>query len=112
MLVTRDRALGVAGACIISFGGFAAGFLACVHERLVPETALRPLAGQPNGDALESVREGVLHSLRPFQAGYIMRDPSKIDSFMHDLVDPDTGVLIVGTDESHWTGLTPKSETA
>jgi hypothetical protein len=102
MLVARARAVCVAGAFIIFFGGFAAGFLACVRERLAPKTALRPFEGQLSGDAPESVREGVLHSLQLFQAGYIARDPGKIDFFMNDLVDPGTGVLIVGTDESHW----------
>jgi hypothetical protein len=103
MLVTRARALGVAGAFILFFGGFAAGFIACVQERSVAKTAARPLDGQHSGDAPAGVREGILNSLQLFQAGYVARDPSKIDSFMHDLVDPDGGILIVGTDESHWT---------
>jgi len=100
MTFPRARAFCVAAASLIFVVGFLFGFISSLHVKPVARSAPRPAGIQPYGDASQSVRAGVLHSLQLFQAGYTARDPGKIN--MHDLFDPDTEILIVGTDEPNW----------
>jgi hypothetical protein len=100
MIVTRARVLCAFAAFITFFGGFTAGYFACVHAKRVAKTAPRPIVVQPSGDASETVRKGVLRTLETFQAGYTTPDISKID--MQDLFDIHGDNLIIGTDEATW----------
>ena len=89
-------------AALLVFGGFASGFIACLHLKSAPSSEARQQFLQQAGDAPPLVREGVLVALRAFQDGYIKRDPKDLDSFMSRLFQKNDDVVILGTDGGEW----------
>jgi ketosteroid isomerase-like protein len=89
-------------AVLLVFGGFASGFVACLHLKIAASSDTRQQYLQQAGDALPPVRAGVLTALRAFQDGYIKRDPKDLDSFMSRLFRQSDDVLILGTDAGEW----------
>lgn len=96
------RIVAALAAVLFVFGGFAAGFISCLHLRSAPSSEVRKMYLQHTGDASPSVRLGVLTALRAFQDGYVKRDPNDLDSFMSRLIAKSDDVLIVGTDAGEW----------
>ncbi len=89
-------------AVLLTLGGFASGFIACLHLKSAPSSEVRKLYLQHSGDASPEVRLEVLKALRAFQDGYAKRDPTDLDSFMSRLIAKSDDVLIVGTDAGEW----------
>jgi hypothetical protein len=100
--LNRKRILFALVAVLLLFGGFASGFIACLHLKSAPSSEARMQYLQQAGDAPPFVREGVLVALRAFQNGYINRDPKNLDSFMSRLFQKDDDVVILGTDGGEW----------
>ena len=89
-------------AVLLFIGGFASGFISCLHLKSSASREVRATYLQHAGDAPPSVRSGVLTALRAFQDGYIKRDPDHLDSFMSRLIAKNEDVLILGTDAGEW----------
>lgn len=91
------RLLVASAAALLLVGGFAFGFLACLHLKSASPQAIRDRQLRTAGDAPPAIRAEVLASLRDFQEGYVKRDPRRLDSFMNQLFPKDNDVLILGT---------------
>jgi len=96
------RIVAALAVALLVFGGFASGFISCLHMRSAPSSEVRNAYLQHAGDASPSVRLGVLTALRAFQDGYAKRDPNNLDSFASRLIAKSDDVLIVGTDAGEW----------
>jgi len=98
------RALFASAAGLLLLGGFAFGFVSCLHLRNVTSTEAQTRQLLVTGDAPPKVREGVLTSLRAFQEGYVKRDSNNLESFMSRLFAKDGDVLMLGTEggASEW----------
>ena len=100
--LNRKMLFSALAAVLLMSGGFAAGFISCLHLRnSIPDEA-RKLYLHDAGDAPPAVRAGVLTALRAFQDGYIKRDPKDLDSFMSRLFAKNDDLLILGTDAGEW----------
>ena len=101
-LKTHSRyALFVLGPCLL-FVGFAVGWKT---SRLLvvsadSEVQLKYLYNK--GTASDSVRAGVLDTLRKFQNGYRRRDLKHLDSFMESLFPHDQDTRAIGTGFNEW----------
>ena len=82
--------------------GFVSGWIAQTKMRFLGEAVVEASAIARHGDASGSTREGVLESMREFQAGYTDRDVKRIDPFMERLFPSKGEVLLLGTESSEW----------
>ena len=98
--MSRRSLLIIASGLII--GGFAIGWLASRRFTLFANAETQRLYLRETGDAPDSVRSGVLQSLRAFQEGYRKKDPKELDAFMGQLFSKDRDALIIGTDVNEW----------
>ena len=87
---------------LLMVGGFAFGFVSCLHLKSVASSDLRQQYLLQTGDAPAPVRAEVLVALRAFQEGYIRRDPKQLDSFMFRLFPESDDILLLGTDADEW----------
>ena len=109
--LTRKRVLLALAAVLLMVGGFAFGFVSCLHLKSVTSSDLRHQYLLQTGDAPASVRAEVLVALRAFQEGYIRRDPKELDSFMYRLFPENDDILLLGTDAGEWVrGYRPVAE--
>jgi hypothetical protein len=109
--LTRKGVLSVLAAVLLMFGGFAFGFVSCLHMKSVASGDRRHRYLLQTGDAPAPVREEVLVALRAFQEGYTRRDPKDLDSFMHRLFPENSDILLLGTDADEWVrGYRPVAE--
>jgi hypothetical protein len=76
--LTRKRILLALAVALLMAGGFAFGFVSCLHLKSVASSDLRHQSLLQTGDAPASVRAEVLAALRAFQEGYIRRDPKEL----------------------------------
>lgn len=90
----------LAGSFLVA-GGFAFGFVACLHLNSFASDDLRRQYLQ-NGDAPALVRARVIVKLKGFQDGYVRRDPKELDSFVHRLFPDNDEILLLGTDAGEW----------
>ena len=88
--------------CFLMAGGFAFGFVACLHLKSFASDELRRQYLLQKGDAPALVRAKVIASLRAFQDGYVRRDPKELDSFVHRLFADNDEILLLGTDAGEW----------
>jgi hypothetical protein len=100
--LNRIRIVSGLAAALLFIGGFAFGFVACLHLKSAASKDIRAEYLRHAGNAPPSVRSGVLTTLRAFQAGYIKRDPKDLDSFTSRLIAKSDDVLILGTDAGEW----------
>jgi hypothetical protein len=100
--LTRKRILSVLAVALLLVGGFAFGFVSCLHLKSTTSSDLRHQYLLQTGDAPASVRAEVLTALRAFQEGYIRRDPRELDSFMYRLFPENDDILLLGTDADEW----------
>lgn len=100
--LTRKRVLSALAVALLTFGGFAFGFVSSLHLKHSTPTGLNHQYLLQAGDAPPPVRGEVLVSLRAFQEGYIKRDPRELDSFMRRLFPENDDILIMGTDSDEW----------
>jgi SnoaL-like domain len=109
--LTRKRILSALALALVMLGGFAFGFVSCLHLKSVASSDLRHQYLLQTGDAPASVRAEVLAALRAFQEGYIRRDPKELDSFMYRLFPVNDDILLLGTDADEWVrGYRPVAE--
>ena len=109
--LTHKRILLALAVALLTVGGFAFGFVSCLHLKSVASSDLRHQYLLQTGDAPASVRAEVLAALRAFQEGYIRRDPKQLDSFMHRLFPENDDILLLGTDADEWVrGYRPVGE--
>src|ERR1700722_11146351 len=100
--LNRVKVYSALPAVLLVFGGFASGFVSCLHLKSAASRDARQRYLQQPGNASLAVRAGVLTALRAFQDGYIKRDPKDLDSFMSRLFQKNNDVLILGTDAGEW----------
>lgn len=96
------RIFSVLAAALLLFGGFASGFISCLHLKSAASEEIRTEYLHHAGNAPPMVRSGVLTTLRAFQDGYIKRDTKLLDPFMSRLIAKNDDVLILGTDAGEW----------
>ena len=87
---------------LLMAGGFAFGFVACLHLKSFASDDLRRQYLLQHGDAPALVRAKVIVALKAFQDGYIRRDPKELDSFVHRLFPDNDEILLLGTDAGEW----------
>jgi hypothetical protein len=100
--LNHKRVYSALAAVVLVFGGFAMGFIACLHLKSAASSEARQQYLHPPGDAPPPVRAEVLTALRAFQNGYVKRDPNDLDSFMSRLFPKRDDVLVLGTDSGEW----------
>ena len=100
--MTRKRIPPVLAVVLLLAGGFAFGFVSCLHLKDTTSSDRRHQYLLQAGDAPAPVRAEVLTALRAFQEGYIRRDPRELDSFMHRLFPENDDILLLGTDADEW----------
>lgn len=94
---SRSKAFFLATAALFSLGGFAFGFVACLHLKTSSPDTLRQQKLNQSGSASSEVRTAVVETLHTLQHGYAMRDPRQVDTFAQALFPRDGDVLILGT---------------
>jgi hypothetical protein len=100
--LTRKRIFSALAIALLTYGGFAFGFVSSLRLKSTASSELRHQYLLQAGDAPPPVRAEVLASLRAFQEGYRKRDPGELDSFMRRLFSENDDILIMGTDAGEW----------
>jgi hypothetical protein len=100
--LTRKRVLSAVAVALLIVGGFAFGFVSCLHSKSGVSSDRRHQYLLQKGDAPASVRAEVIGALRDFQEGYIRRNPEELDSFMDRLFSENDDILLLGTNGGEW----------